>query len=58
MALQAETAGVESPAARQAAEGDFGPLAESLVVRPARAKGKPFGLAAAAHMRLSRPALA
>lgn len=57
MAMQAQTAGLSSDAILRATEGDYGALIDKMLGSNAAAKGNPFNLASAEHMRLSRPNL-
>jgi LmbE family N-acetylglucosaminyl deacetylase len=57
LALQAKTAGVSSSAISRAAQGDYQALIDAMLNASVAEKGRPFNLAAAEHMRLSRPNL-
>lgn len=57
-ALQSATAGTRDPLLEAAEKGAHAPLFSSILRRSAAAKGKPFGLAAAEVLRLSRADLA
>jgi hypothetical protein len=57
LALQAKTAGVSSKVILQATQGDYSALIDDMVTASATAKGRPFNLASAEYMRLSRPRL-